>query len=126
MQFINTYDIVGKISEQEINDYIAANPLGDNPKAQINKEAYILHLTNPSEAWANLRRSDYPALQDRAKFGNFTYTCVDGFDTPVRLKYPNLEAKYNSENYKAAIESLGGTDNWHKRLWWDVSDQNFE
>ena len=126
MHFINTYDIVGKISEQEINDYIAANPLGDNPKAQINKEAYILHLTNPSEAWANLRRSDYPALQDRAKFGNFTYTCVDGFDTPVRLKYPNLEAKYNSDNYKAAIESLGGTDNWHKRLWWDVSDQNFE
>ena len=127
MQLLNDcYDIVGKISETDINDYIAANPLGDNPKEQINKEAYILHLTNPAEAWANLRRSDYPVLQDRAKFGNFTYTCVDGFNTPVRLKYPNLEAKYNSVNYKEAIERLGGTDDWHKRMWWDVSEQNFQ
>lgn len=127
MQLLNDcYDIVGKISETDINDYIAANPLGDNPKEQINKEAYILHLTNPAEAWANLRRSDYPVLQDRAKFGNFTYTCVDGFKTPVRLKYPNLEAKYNSANYKEAIERLGGTDDWHKRMWWDVAEQNFQ
>ena len=127
MQLLNDcYDIVGKISETDINDYIAANPLGDNPKEQINKEAYILHLTNPAEAWANLRRSDYPVLQDRAKFGNFTYTCVDGFNTPVRLKYPNLEAKYNSVNYKVAIERLGGTDDWHKRMWWDVAEQNFQ
>ena len=127
MQLLNDcYDIVGKISEADINDYIAANPLGDNPKEQINKEAYILHLTNPAEAWANLRRSDYPVLQDRAKFGNFTYTCVDGFKTPVRLKYPNLEAKYNSVNYKEAIERLGGTDDWHKRMWWDVAEQNFQ
>ena len=127
MQLLNDcYDIVGKISETDINDYIAANPLGDNPKEQINKEAYILHLTNPAEAWANLRRSDYPVLQDRAKFGNFTYTCVDGFKTPVRLKYPNLEAKYNSVNYKEAIERLGGTDDWHKRMWWDVPEQNFQ
>ena len=127
MKLLNDcYDIVGKISETDINDYIAANPLGDNPKEQINKEAYILHLTNPAEAWANLRRSDYPVLQDRAKFGNFTYTCVDGFKTPVRLKYPNLEAKYNSVNYKEAIERLGGTDDWHKRMWWDVAEQNFQ
>lgn len=127
MQLLNDcYDIIGKISETDINDYIAANPLGDNPKEQINKEAYILHLTNPAEAWANLRRSDYPVLQDRAKFGNFTYTCVDGFKTPVRLKYPNLEAKYNSVNYKEAIERLGGTDDWHKRMWWDVAEQNFQ
>ena len=127
MQLLNDcYDIVGKISETDINDYIAANPLGDNPKEQINKEAYILHLTNPAEAWANLRRSDYPVLQDRAKFGNFTYTCVDGFKTPVRLKYPNLEAKYNSVNYKEAVERLGGTDDWHKRMWWDVAEQNFQ
>lgn len=127
MKFMNNnYDIEGKITDAEIEAYIAANPLGANAKEQINKEAYLLHLTNPAEAWANLRRSDYPVLQDRARFGNFTYTCTEGFETPVRLKYPNLESKYNSENYKAAIERLGGTDNWRKRLWWDVNDQNFE
>ena len=127
MKFLNdNYKIEGKISDEEINNYIAANPLGSNPKEQINKEAYILHLTNPSEAWSNLRRSDYPTLQKREKFGNFTYPCVDGFDTPVRLKYPNLEMQYNSVNYKEAIERLGGNDDWHKRMWWDVAEQNFQ
>lgn len=127
MKFLNNnYDIEGKITDQEITDYIAAHPLGANPKEQINREAYLLHLTNPSEAWANLRRSDYPVLQDRAKFGNFTYPCTDGFEIPVRLKYPNLESKYNSANYKEAIERLGGSDNWRKRLWWDKYEQNFE
>ena len=127
MKFLNdNYKIEGKISDEEINNYIADNPLGSNPKEQINKEAYILHLTNPSEAWSNLRRSDYPTLQKREKFGNFTYPCVDGFDTPVRLKYPNLEMQYNSVNYKEAIERLGGNDDWHKRMWWDVAEQNFQ
>ena len=88
--------------------------------------AGIVKLSNPSEAWANLRRSDYPTLQKREKFGNFTYPCVDGFDTPVRLKYPNLEMQYNSVNYKEAIERLGGNDDWHKRMWWDVAEQNFQ
>lgn len=127
MKFLNNnYDIEGKITDQEIEEYVAAHPLGANPKEQINREAYLLHLTNPSEAWANLRRSDYPVLQDRAKFGNFTYPCTDGFEIPVRLKYPNLESKYNSANYKEAIERLGGSDNWRKRLWWDKYEQNFE
>ena len=63
MQMMNNYyDIVSKISDDEINDYIAANPLGSNPRESINTQAWILHLTNPSEGWANLRRSDYPAI----------------------------------------------------------------
>lgn len=129
MKLLNShYDIVSKITDSEIDEYVAAYPLGSNPKADINREAYLLHLTNPAEAWANLRRSDYPVLQDRNKFGMFDgFTYEDSsFTTPVRLKYPTLEAKYNSQNYEKAIGNLGGSDDWHKRLWWDVSEQNFE
>lgn len=128
MQMLNNYyDIVSKISDAEIDEYIAANPLGDNVREAINTQAWILHLTNPSEGWANLRRSDYPALADRTLLpvrGDFPHEDPN-MQTPVRLCYPLLEAKYNSVNYKEAVERIGGNDNWHTRIWWDTAEQNF-
>lgn len=128
MQMLNSYyDIVTKISDEEIDAYIAANPLGDNPREAINTQAWILHLTNPSEGWANLRRSDYPALADRTLLpvrGDFPHEDPN-MQTPVRLRYPLLEAKYNSVNYKEAVERIGGNDNWHTRVWWDTAEQHF-
>lgn len=128
MQMLNSYyDIVSKISDTEIDEYIAANPLGDNAREAINTQAWILHLTNPSEGWANLRRSDYPALADRTLLpvrGDFPHEDPN-MQTPVRLRYPLLEAKYNSVNYKEAVERIGGNDNWHTRIWWDTAEQNF-
>ena len=128
MQMLNDYyDIVEKISDEEINDYITANPLGDNPRESINMQAWILHLTNPSEGWANLRRSDYPALADRTQLpirGDFPHEDPN-MQTPTRLRYPLLEAKYNSVNYKEAVDRIGDSDNWHARVWWDTAEQNF-
>lgn len=128
MQLLNNhYDIVSMISDQEIDDYIAANPLGSNPRESINTQAWILHLTNPNEGWANLRRSDYPALADRTLLpvrGDFPHEDPN-MQTPTRLRYPLLEAKYNSVNYKQAVDRLGGNDNWHTRVWWDTAEQNF-
>lgn len=128
MQMLNNYyDIVSKISDAEIDEYIAANPLGDNVREAINTQAWILHLTNPSKGWANLRRSDYPALADRTLLpvrGDFPHEDPN-MQTPVRLRYPLLEAKYNSVNYKEAVERIGGNDNWHTRIWWDTAEQNF-
>ena len=128
MQMLNNYyDIVSKISDEEIEEYIAENPLGDNPRESINTQAWILHLTNPNEGWANLRRSDYPALADRTLLpvrGDFPHEDPN-MQTPVRLRYPLLEASYNSVNYEEAVDRLGGTDDWHHRVWWDVNEQNF-
>ena len=128
MQMLNSYyDIVTKITDEEIDEYIAANPLGDNPREAINTQAWILHLTNPGEGWANLRRSDYPALADRTLLpvrGDFPHEDPN-MQTPVRLRYPLLEAKYNSVNYKEAVERIGGNDNWHTRVWWDTAEQHF-
>ena len=128
MQMLNNYyDIVSKISDEEIEEYIAENPLGDNPRESINTQAWILHLTNPNEGWANLRRSDYPALADRTLLpvrGDFPHEDPN-MQTPVRLRYPLLEASYNSVNYEEAVDRLGGTDDWHTRVWWDVNEQHF-
>ena len=84
-------------------------------------------MMNPSEAWANLRRSDYPVIADRTKLdkfeSDFTYD-DNNLSTPTRLRYPILEKKYNSTHYQEAIDRMGGTDDWHKRLWWDTADIN--
>lgn len=130
MQLLNNYYLTSnKISEEEINAFIAHNPLGDNPKETINTQAWILHMMNPSEAWANMRRSDYPAILDRTRLGiftnGFTYTDAD-MTMPNRLRYPELEAQYNSASYKAAIERMGGTDNWHSKLYWDKNNINVQ
>jgi hypothetical protein len=130
MEILNDYYLTNseKISDEEINTFIAANPLGSNPKETINTQAWILHMMNPSEAWANLRRSDYPVMQNRANFkthDGFTYDDAD-LSTPTRLKYPMLEGKYNTVNYNEAIQRLGGADNWHKRMWWDANDVNVD
>ena len=121
MEMLNNYYLTSnKISSDEIDSFLARNPLSDNPKEAINTQAWILHLMNPSEAWANMRRSDYPAVLDRSRLGTFP---GDGFvyddpdlSMPTRLRYPELEGQYNSINYHAAIERMGGTDDWHKSL----------
>lgn len=128
MQMLNEYYLSTnlRLSADEINNFIKSNPLGNNPKETINTQAWILHMMNPAEAWANLRRSDYPVLKDRAKletFGDFTYD-DENLQTPVRLRYPMLEGKYNTANYKEAIDRMGGKDDWHHRLWWDTADIN--
>lgn len=130
MQLLNNHYLTSnKISDDEINAFIAHNPLGDNPKETINTQAWILHMMNPSEAWANMRRSDYPAILDRTRLGiftnGFTYTDAD-LSMPNRLRYPELEAQYNSASYKAAIERMGGTDNWHSKLYWDKNNINVQ
>ena len=130
MQLLNNHYLTSnKISDDEINAFIAHNPLGENPKETINTQAWILHMMNPSEAWANMRRSDYPAILDRTRLGiftnGFTYTDAD-MTMPNRLRYPELEAQYNSTNYKAAIERMGGTDNWHSKLYWDKNNINVQ
>lgn len=130
MQLLNNHYLTSnKISDDEINAFIAHNPLGDNPKETINTQAWILHMMNPSEAWANMRRSDYPAILDRTRLGiftnGFTYTDAD-MTMPNRLRYPELEAQYNSANYKAALERMGGTDNWHSKLYWDKNNINVQ
>ncbi len=138
MQLINEHYVPDSraITEAEISDFLAnLMPTIDLTNAEkarqaINTQAWILHLSNPSEGWANMRRSDYPVLVDRSNFpqyDGFTYD-DNNMSTPVRLKYPNMESKYNSAAYAEAIarEPLNGKDDWHTKLWWDKFDGHFE
>ena len=116
-----------QITPAEISTFIGSLAGQTVDVEAINTQAWILHLVNPSEAWANLRRSDYPVLMDRTKLDTdptqFTYD-DDNLNTPTRLKYPNNESVMNTVNYQAAVKKLSdsGKDDWHVRVWWDTDD----
>ncbi|MGI6242402.1 MAG: SusD/RagB family nutrient-binding outer membrane lipoprotein [Prevotella sp.] len=102
--------------------FIAANGIGhtaEQAKKAINIQAWILHFTNPSECWANQRRSGYPQLKSPAEYG-FAGSLVDGQQIPVRLRYPVLESSYNKANYDEVLDRMGGEDSWYTHVWWDV------
>ena len=123
MDFLSDYYDCAGITADEYNTYIGQPGIAfnaANAKAQINTQAWILHFHNPAEAWANVRRADYPALvgpdptQEKTK-------PMDGVqDIPVRLCYPLKEETYSKDEYQAAKARVSGDYNWHARLWWDV------
>ena len=134
IRHINKYylDSDNVTEEVDISAYVATMAtkydFSDMTKAReaINLQAWILHMMNPAEAWANLRRADYPVIYNRESLGDngdFTFD-GDGLKTPTRLRYPSLESKYNSANYQEAVDRMGGKDDWHHRVWWDVNPIN--
>jgi len=129
LKWLNTHYLSSrdKMSDSEMDNYVNSLTLGttdEEAKEAINTQAWILHMMNPVEAWSNLRRSDYPVLKDREKLP--TYTGFNGGDTnqktPTRIRYPIFEKQYNHANYIDALDRMGGTDDWHKPLWWDKYD----
>ncbi len=113
-----------KISDEALREFIANNGLGhtnEQRRAAINTQAWILHFTNPSESWANVRRSGYPRLKSPAEYG-FSQFLTGGVEIPLRLCYPMLEASYNKQSYDEALSRMGGNNSWHTPLWWDVNN----
>ena len=134
MQMLNEHYLTSdKITEAEITTFINNNPVnarGLSAKENINTQAWILHMMNPAEGWANMRRSDYPTILDRTRLKTFP---SDGFvyndpdmSMPTRLKYPESEDQYNHTNYREAVDRMGGKDDWHKKIWWDKNDMNLQ
>lgn len=122
MDFLSDNYECEPVSEEDFEEYIRNNGAGhtnEQRRNAINTQAWILHFSNPVECWANQRRSDYPQLKSPAEYG-FGQYLTGGAEIPVRLCYPILESSYNSEHYNEALERMGGTDDWHSHVWWDI------
>ncbi len=112
---------IAAVSTAEFEQYKMDNPFPTNNelrKKKINEQLWILHLTNPIEAYSNWRRSGYPVLLPSASYGVKT---IDSQSIPRRLCYPLFEKTYNPEGYKKAISRMEGIDNWNKGVWWDIN-----
>ncbi len=110
---------VKSYSNTEISDYFTANPFPTTMEDEIktiNEQLWVLHFTNPPEAYANWRRSRYPVLKPSSEYGKITF---QSDIIPTRLTYPFEESSYNKESQKVALDAMGGTDDWNARVWWD-------
>ncbi|UNY97861.1 SusD/RagB family nutrient-binding outer membrane lipoprotein [Zhouia spongiae] len=72
---------------------------------------YALYLTD-YQSWFEHRRTGLPVLPTASTMYNDALM-------PSRLTYPISSSTMNSENYKDAVDAMGG-DNINVKVWWDI------
>ncbi len=116
MEQMASYGEASAVPEEEIAAYLTANPFSESMALeQINTQYWVASFLNGPEAFANFRRSGYPALEPNP----FPSQDITG-DFIRRLTYPSSEIAVNTENVNAAIARMGA-DNLDTRVWWDVA-----
>ncbi|SFT55319.1 Starch-binding associating with outer membrane [Algoriphagus locisalis] len=104
------------ISDSEMESYVSQPGVAfeaSNALELINTQYWIANFRNGTEAFANFRRSGFPALSPNLSNNNLQ----GGFAR--RLSYPDYEGSTNTENYTAASAAMGG-DNLLSRVFWDI------
>jgi hypothetical protein len=115
MKSLGNFDASAAVADADIDDYLAANPYVDaNGFDMINTQYWAATIFNEYEAFANWRRSDFPNLTPVNHPNGGT-----GGVIPRRMIYPVAEASVNADNYKSAVQRLGGSDTMLGRVWWD-------
>ena len=99
------------IPEQDVNDYLASLPAADLEQV-ITQKWISFVFRNGYEAWADYRRTGYPALLDF--YGN----PVSPARLPVRMTYPYREYTLNRQKYNEAV-ARQGPDSEFTHVWWD-------
>jgi len=104
------------IDQSDIDAYVLAHPLtGGSEIELINTQYWVSSFLIGDEAWANFRRSGFPAVNPNPYPGSVLTT--ENFIR--RLTYPDTETTVNKENLDMAI-SRQGPDILDTRVWWDV------
>jgi hypothetical protein len=118
MEQMATYDAGCAISATAISEYISLNPLVSGTEyQQINTQYWIASFLNGPEAFANFRRSGYPALTPNP-YGQPTNPDVPNGTFIRRITYPTSELSVNTTNVNEAI-TRQGPDKLSTRIWWD-------
>lgn len=112
------FDVNAAVAGGDRDAFIANNPLSaGNELEQINTQYWISSFLNGPEAFANFRRSNYPALTPNP-YGQPNNPDVPNGTFIRRLTYPLSELSVNTDNVNAAIASQG-EDKLSTRIWWD-------
>ncbi len=118
MDQMATYDINSAVSPGARDAYVLANPLLPGSELnQINTQYWISSFLNGPEAFANFRRSGFPALTPNP-YGQPNNPDVPNGTFIRRLTYPTSELSINTVNVNEAI-SRQGADKLSTRVWWD-------
>lgn len=117
MDAISLYPGTTTISVSDKTAYLAHPLVAYNATDAIkliNTQYWIVSIRNGTEAFANFRRTGYPALTPNPVRGALGTT----EDFVRRLSYPDVEASANTANYNAAKTAIGD-DKLSTRVFWD-------
>lgn len=118
MDQLVTYDAGSAVSGSARDAYVADHPLvGGRELEQINTQYWIASFLNGPEAFANFRRSGYPALTPNP-YGQPNNPDVPNGTFIRRITYPTSELSVNTQNINEAIAAQGA-DKLSTRVWWD-------
>jgi SusD/RagB-like outer membrane lipoprotein len=118
MNQLSIYDAASAVSPADRDAYIAANSLVPGRELeQINTQYWIASFLNGPEAFANFRRTGYPALAPNP-YGQPNNPDVPNGTFIRRIGYPTSELSVNTSNVNAAIAVMG-PDKLSTSLWWD-------
>jgi hypothetical protein len=105
-------------AEAAANSYLTQNPYtAATGLQQINEQYWVAVFMDEYEAFANWRRSGYPALTP-VNYPNPSINQTGGV-IPRRLTYPQSEATINAEHYSDAVSRLSDGNTMTSRMWWD-------
>ncbi|GHU99521.1 hypothetical protein FACS1894159_03690 [Bacteroidia bacterium] len=93
---------------------------GTSALEEINRQIWILHFMDPFEAWSNVRRTNGMPTAYTTFYNRYPTENQSGGVRPNRLPYPIQEQSQNMAQWQAAVDRIGGSDNWSVRVWWDV------
>jgi hypothetical protein len=112
MQQMASFDAGSAIAPGDITTYLTNNPFEPaRALEQIGTQYWIASFLNGPEAFANYRRTGFPALAPNPFPGKEVAAIR-------RLTYPNSEQSVNATNLNAAV-TRQGADKLDTRVWWD-------
>jgi len=112
----NLYPKTTPVPDEVITAFLASPGVAYNAMDAlelINTQLWIAYIRNGTQAFANFRRSGFPALSPNL----YNNQLNGGFVR--RLSYPDYELADNRENYMNAVQAIGGQDNLTTRVFWD-------
>jgi len=118
MDQMATYDAASAVAAADADAYLLAHPLVPGREMeQINTQYWIASFLNGPEAFANFRRTGYPALTPNP-YGQPSNPDVPNGTFIRRIGYPTSELSVNADNLNAAVATMG-PDKLSTRVWWD-------
>jgi len=102
------------ISDDDISSYLqGAKVAFNNDLTQIYMQKWISLFRQSWEAWAEMRRTDVPALPPAVNTAHLGHNRV-----PFRFSYPDSEKKLNSANIPPDVNEVDYY--WGYQIWWDT------
>ncbi|MDX1543590.1 MAG: SusD/RagB family nutrient-binding outer membrane lipoprotein [Christiangramia sp.] len=102
-------------TEEEATAYLAQPEVAydsANWEELIGTQKWIALFNRGFEGWTEWRRLDHPDF--------LVNSDQTDLPVPLRIFYPTGEIALNEDNYRAAVQNIGGSDDLYTPIFWDV------